>query len=87
MVLVSEIKEIFEDSFSSYGSPRVTAELKSKGFNVSKPRVARLMKANELVARRPRKFKVTTDSKHKYPIAPNLLDRKFKVEQFNQVWV
>lgn len=87
VVLVSEIREIFEDSYSSYGSPRITAELKSKGFNVSKPRVARLMKANELVARRPKKFKVTTDSNHNYPTAPNLLDRQFNVGRSNQVWV
>lgn len=87
VILVSEIKDIFEDSFYSYGSPRITVELKSKGFTVSKPRVARLMKANGLVARRPKKFRITTDSNHNYPTAPNLLDRQFKVERSNQVWV
>lgn len=45
------------------------------------------MKANGLIARRPKKFKVTTDSKHNYPTAPNLLDRQFEVERSNQVWV
>ena len=45
------------------------------------------MKANDLYAIRKRKFKVTTDSKHNYPISPNLLNQDFKVKRINQVWV
>ncbi len=45
------------------------------------------MKANHWFAKRKRKFKATTDSKHNYPIAPNLLDRKFNVANPNSVWV
>jgi transposase InsO family protein len=54
---------------------------------ISRPRVARLMKANGLFARRKRKFKTTTDSNHRYPIAPNILNRNFKVSKSNQIWV
>lgn len=82
-----EIQAIFEQSHHSYGSPRMQAELKALGYTVSKPRVARIMKANDLYAIRQRKFKVTTDSKHNYPIAPNLLNQNFTVQRKNQVWV
>lgn len=45
------------------------------------------MSANYLFAKRKRKFKATTDSKHNYPIAPNLLNQNFQVNRQNQVWV
>ena len=69
------IKDIFEQSFESYGSPRIKVELENRGYYISRPRVARIMKANYLIARRHRKFRVTTDSNHKYPIVPNILNQ------------
>jgi len=45
------------------------------------------MRANYLVARRRRKFRFTTDSNRKYPIAPNILNQNFEVHRINQVWV
>lgn len=74
-------------ALKSYGSPRIKAELESLGYYISRPREARLMKANDLFARRKRKFKLTTDSKHKYPIAAKILNQDFKVHRANQVWV
>ena len=50
-------------------------------------REARIVRANRLFAKRKRKFRVTTDSRHDYPIAPNILDRDFTVHRKNQVWV
>lgn len=85
--LLIEIMDIFEDSKRSYGSPRMTEELKVRGWNVSRPRVARIMKAAGLVARRRRKFIATTDSKHNYPVAPNVLDRHFSASKPGEVWV
>ncbi len=73
-----------------YGAPRVHAELQAQGERVGKKRVARLMREDGLVARRRRRFVRTTDSRHNHPIAPNLLDRQFGVEQVagpNRVWV
>jgi putative transposase len=61
--------------------------LEKLGHYISRPRVARLMKVNDLFARRKRKFRKTTDSNHRYPIAPNILNRNFKVSRANQVWV
>ena len=85
--LLWEIRSIHEESKASYGSPRITKELKSRGFNVSRPRVARLMKKNEIRAVHAKKFKVTTDSKHSYPIVENKLNREFQAIRASEVWV
>ncbi|QMU63111.1 MAG: IS3 family transposase [Flavobacteriaceae bacterium] len=81
-MLLSEIHRICERSKSTYGSPRITEELKAKGFKVSRSRVARLMKKHGIKAVRKKKFVVTTDSKHQYPVADNVLDRDFKATVF-----
>ena len=77
------IKDIFEKSFESYGSPRIKVELEKRGYYV----VARIIRANYLVARRHRKFIFTTDSNHNYPIAANILNQNFEVHRIGQVWV
>lgn len=82
-----EIHTIFKESFESYGAPRIKVELLKHGHRVSRPRVARLMRANNLFARRRRKFIFTTDSNHNYPIAPNILNQNFTVDRENQIWV
>ena len=82
-----EIRRIFEESYRSYGAPRVRAELLKRGHHVSRPRVARLMRADNLIARRKRRFVATTDSRHDHPIAPNLLERNFMASKENRVWV
>ncbi len=81
------IEDIFEESHQSYGSPRMAVELKKRGYKVSRPRAARMMKALGVEARRTRKFKNTTDSNHKYPVSPNLLNQNFSVKRRDQVWV
>jgi putative transposase len=70
-----------------YGSPRIHDELQDMGIRCSKKRVERLMRELGIRARHKRQFKVTTDSNHKYPVAPNLLNRQFAVNALNQVWV
>jgi transposase InsO family protein len=77
----SAIRDIFKDSFGSYGAPRIKVELLNHDHHVSRPRVARLMRANNLYARRRRKFIFTTDSNHNYPIAANILNQDFTVER------
>lgn len=81
------ITSIFKDNFESYGAPRIKTALEKLGHYISRPRVARLMKTNSLFTRRKRKFKTITDSNHRYPIAPNILNQNFKVSRANQVWV
>jgi transposase InsO family protein len=70
-----------------YGSPRVHAELKAAGERVGRKRVARLMREKNLVARARRRFRATTDSKHGFPIAPNVLERDFTASAPNEAWV
>jgi len=85
--LVKEIREIYKDSKGTYGSPRITAELVENNCNVSRPRVARIMKAEQIRAKRRKKYKVTTNSKHKFTVADNKLDRDFKPEELGKAWV
>jgi len=84
--LLERIKEIYESSRKRYGSPRITDQLHDEGFIVSRPRVARHMKANGISAVGKKKFRVTTNSNHAYPIAPNLLERNFKADAPGCVW-
>jgi putative transposase len=86
-VLVALIREIQIQHKGRYGSPRVHEELKQRGYPVGRNRIARFMCANKLNCRPRKKFIVTTDSRHHEPVAPNILDRQFTVEEPNTVWV
>jgi putative transposase len=85
--ILFEIRRIHELSKGSYGAPRITKELHKLGYTVSRPRVARLMKQNGIRSVHAKKFKVTTNSNHDYPIMENLLDRNFKASERARVWV
>jgi putative transposase len=84
--LVGAIEEVHAEVRQRYGSPRMTAELKARGYECSENTVARLMSAHAIKARAPRRFVRTTDSNHRLPVAANLLDRDFDPERPNQVW-
>ncbi|WP_341864142.1 IS3 family transposase [Gymnodinialimonas sp. 57CJ19] len=86
LVTLAHIKEQSRLSLGSYGRPRMTEELKEIGLNVGHRRVGRLMRQNGISVVRTRKYKVTTDSNHKFNIAPNLLDRDFNADAPNQKW-
>ncbi|WP_085978289.1 MULTISPECIES: IS3-like element ISRosp1 family transposase [Roseobacteraceae] len=86
LVTLAHIKEQSRLSLGSYGRPRMTEELKEIGLNVGHRRVGRLMRQNGISVVRTRKHKVTTDSDHKFNIAPNLLDRNFSADLPNQKW-
>lgn len=91
--LAEDIKEIHRRSRRTYGSPRVHEELKADGKAHGEKRIARIMHAEGIRAKPPRRFRVTTDSNHVHPIAPNVLDRRFGVHDgngvrpVNQVWI
>lgn len=87
--LVLNIRLSHAASAGTYGAPRVLRDLRDEGFRVGQKRVARLMRRERLEGRRPRAFVRTTDSTHTYPIAPNLLQRRFDVTGVapNRVWV
>jgi putative transposase len=89
-VLMARVQISFEASGETYGAPRVHQDLRADGIQVGKKRVARIMQAEGLVGRRPKRGVRTTDSAHAHPIAPNLLDRQFDVNgirKMNRVWV
>jgi putative transposase len=85
--LVKRIEEIQGEVKYRYGSPRITRELRRRGVQVGHNRVARLMRQEGLGARRKRRFRSTTDSKHSLPVAENLVNRDFQVPEVNKAWV
>lgn len=85
--ILAAIREAHKESRKIYGSPRITDSLRDGGIRCSENRVARLMRANGIAAKMKRKFKATTDSTHNLPVAKNLLNRQFKVDKPNRVWV
>ena len=88
-VLVEKIREIQRDVKERYGSPRTHRDLKALGFRCGEKRVARVMREAGIRAKSPRRFRVTTQSQHYEPVAPNLLDRQFSIETHpspDRVW-
>jgi putative transposase len=81
------IGEAFARSERRYGSRRVHAELRKHNIKCSHNRVARLMKLHGLEAVQRRAYRVTTDSEHDHPIAPNRLGRDFRVSRPDRVYV
>ena len=69
-----------------YGRPRLHRALRHDGVRISPKRVARLMRAAGLTAQGRRAFRTTTESAHRYPVAPNHLDRRFTVAPPHQHW-
>ncbi len=65
-----EIAAFHSASRRTYGSPRVLRDLREEGHRVSRKRVARLMRDLGLEGRRKRRFRATTDSRHRFPVAP-----------------
>ena len=85
--LAEQIAAVFAASRGTYGSPRVHAELRAEGIRVSRKRVARLMREGGLAATIRRRFPRTTDSDHGRPVAANLLEQKFVIDQPDTVWL
>lgn len=85
--LAIKIKAIFDDEKSRAGSPRITKRLNTEGECVDKHRVARIMRLNGWRARAAKKFKATTNSNHRLPVATNLLQQNFLAHKPNEKWV
>lgn len=86
-LLVDEMRVVQSSNRQSYGSPRMTRELRDQGRTCGRNRVALLMRRNGLAARRKKRFRKTTDSKHPFRCAENLVAREFAAEAPNRVWV
>ena len=82
-----EIRAAHAASGKTYGSPRIYVDLKADDHRVGRKRVARLMREDGIEGQRKRRFRVTTNSKHSHPVAPNELNRNFTAPAPNKVWV
>lgn len=85
--LLVEIRAVHQTTRGVYGSPRVHAELRARGYRCGRHRVARLMRQESITARQRRAFKRTTHASHRLPVAPNLLQRRFQASRPNETWV
>ena len=84
--LLAHIKAIHVQVKGEYGWPRMWKQLLANGVRVGKERVRKVMAQHGIRAKTKRKFKATTDSNHKLPVAPNLIARDFSPALPNQVW-
>jgi putative transposase len=80
------VKEAFERSKSRSGARRIRVELHEAGYSHDIKTISKSMKRQNLLPKAARKFKITTDSRHKLPVAPNLLDQNFEASATNQKW-
>ena len=76
-----------EPRLNTYGSPRVARELTARGVACCENTVAVVMKQAGIRAKMTRGFVRTTDSKHRLPVSPNVLDRQFAATKPNEKWV
>jgi len=85
--LKQKIRQIFVAHQGRYGSPRIVRELRDEGITCSRKRIAKLMRQENLSARRKRRRVVTTKRDKTHPVAPNLLNREFTASAPNKKWV
>lgn len=86
-LLLEKIKMIYEQNRQAYGSPRIHQALKEQGEHVSRKRVARIMRENNIQAKKHRLFKTTTRVNSTLPVADNHLQQDFSASKPNQKWV
>ena len=86
LALRRRMKELFAASRGSLGSRMMMKNLRQEGFEIGRDKTRRLMKSLQLKVKQKRKFKVTTDSNHKLPVATNVLNREFSPSAPNQAW-
>lgn len=87
IAIKEQITSIYFESKQRYGSPRITFELQSLGFKISRITVAKYMKELGLRSKLSKKLKVTTNSNHNYLVNENILNREFFIKTPSKVWV
>lgn len=85
--LVMSIRDVYQWSRQSYGSPRIQAELEARGQVVNRKRVARLMRQNGIRAKRKQGYKTTTHRNPAMIPAPNLIAQDFEARTVNEKWL
>ena len=85
--LAVQIRAAHARSRNTYGRRRIHIQMQREGVSCSPNRVGRLMRQEGIQGLGRRKFKATTDSRHSFPVAPNLMARDFSANAPDQVWV
>ena len=85
--LIPLVRQVHSESGGTYGTRRIAKALQALGIPCGRSRARTLMRMAGVAARQRKRFRVTTDSKHNLPVAPNLLNRQFEVKRPNSVWV
>lgn len=84
--LRKKARAVFEENYGEYGRTRLKKALESKGYAMSEGKVRKLMKDEGLTPKKAKKYKATTNSKHSYQVAENILNREFKAARPNEKW-
>jgi len=84
--VASRARLIFKQSHGSYGSRRIAEQLNAEGHRVGRYKARRLMRQLGLRVKVSRRYKLTTDSRHSFPVAQNLVNRNFEVGSPNATW-
>lgn len=82
----AKMRAIFAENNAEYGRQRMRKAMREAGYPMSEGKIGRLMQKAKLVARRSKKYKQTTNSKHSYQVAENILAREFEAEEPNKKW-
>ena len=85
--LIPIVLAAHKKSKGTYGARRIATEIKAHGNPCGRYKAGTLMNLAGVSAKQKRKFKATTDSKHNFPVAPNLLNRQFEVKESDKVYV
>jgi putative transposase len=85
--IVAAMQQIHREVDRTYGSPRMCRELCARGLACGRHRVARQMASHGIRAKQARRYRVTTESVHSLPVAPNRLQQQFTVPAPNRVWM
>jgi putative transposase len=85
--LDAQVAALHAQSQGSYGRPRIVRALRAQGLPVGPERVRRSLQRQALRPVYKRPYRVTTDSNHRQPVAPNVLDRRFDGWNINRAWV
>lgn len=86
-LLIPVAQEAHRLSKGTYGARRIAEEIEAHGTSCGRTKAATVMKLADVAAKQKKKFKVTTDSKHNLPIAPNLLKREFEANEPDKCYV
>ena len=84
--LLAEVRNIHQKFRGTYGSRRIAKSLRKLGYAVGRYKARSLMKKAGLEVKFRKKFKRTTDSRHKLPVAANLVNQQFRVDRPNKIW-